>query len=214
MSDENDFKYSIMSDPMKFITNNVMTAIGFNAVHGPNPRTGPNVFYLKKLETIGNVNYIALSLKGTNTGLSGYWVPQGGSCLVPATPNAGCIVFTPDFSGCSIQVDMISEGLLNIYHVQGGKRNYENEYLCKNHGLGRVVSMSADDYGNIDNPRGFAFLHYSASEGWRIYGQRQIGRGFSITGNVISDCRSIRIERSFYKDFKKTPEEVKYDPPS
>ena len=110
----------------------------------------------------------------------GFWVPQGGSCVVPANPGAVSFVFTPDFSGCSILVDQIDAGQYRVYHVQGGANYLQNEYLGAHdgHGLGLAGSMTFDDYGDAALPRGFAFLKYENGRWW-IYYQRQNGVGIN-----------------------------------
>jgi hypothetical protein len=121
--------------------------------------------------------------------LNGYWVPQGGSCLIPRFAHRSHYVFTPDFSGCAILVDQISANQYRVYHVQGSKRQLEQEYLrprAHAHGLGLAGAMTFGDYSAACIPcktrcgreqtRGFAFLKFENGRWW-IYAQGQNGVG-------------------------------------
>lgn len=112
--------------------------------------------------------------------LFGYWVPQGGSCVVPAHPTRGRFVLTPDFSGCSIMVDQIDASSYRVYHVQGGSNYMETEYINSGlgHGLGLAGSLTFSDYGTSTQPRAFAFLKYEGGRWW-IHYQSQTGFGLS-----------------------------------
>jgi hypothetical protein len=145
--------------------------------------------------------------------LNGYWVPQGGSCLIPRIAGSSQYVFTPDFSGCSILVDQIDANYYRVYHVQGDKRCLEAEYLLpaeRAHGLGLAGAMTFDDYAAACEPcrtrcgriqtRGFAFLKFESGRWW-IYVQSQNGVGirymngeYMLMGpQTISGCSRIPV---------------------
>lgn len=119
--------------------------------------------------------------------LPGYWVPQGGYCDIPKTPEEKCFVFTPDFSGCSLLVDQIGNDAYRVYHVQGGSARLQPEYYRRHDStpqrLGLAAAMTFGDYGHVcgdrfgmgqvrTERRGFAFLKYEQGRWW-IYFQGQ-----------------------------------------
>lgn len=124
--------------------------------------------------------------------LSGYWLPQGGSCLIPRVANRSIYVFTADFSGCAICVDQINAHQYRVYHIQGGQHHLQREYLKAtrySHGLGLAAVMTFTDYSVTHAPykkgapageqtRGCAFLKFENGRWW-IYSQRQDGKGIA-----------------------------------
>ena len=180
MSKYRNLHAEIMSNPLMFLARNVVTGIDL----GPK-QAGPATFYLKEFASKKDLSFVTLTVSGSGTALTGYWVPQGGHCVIPENPGTNGIVFTPDFSGCSIKVDKLRSGEFKVYHVQGGSNYAQTEYLSKDHGQGQVASMDFDDYGARLEPRCFAFLHYDANDGWCIYSQRHTGMGFRKTGGKI-----------------------------
>ncbi|HEV3105413.1 MAG TPA: hypothetical protein VGZ01_06980 [Trinickia sp.] len=163
-----------------FTKRHLMTAAGISRLPG-----GPASFDLHHQLVDGDhvVRVDAWhSSSASDRPILGHWVPQGGSCLVPRASSARPFVFTPDFSGCSILVDQIDADSYRIYHVQGGSRHIEREYLgaseAHSHGLGLAAAMTFDDYGTPSRPRGFAFLKYEGNRWW-IYYQGQHGYGLS-----------------------------------
>jgi hypothetical protein len=173
MSEEYNAKFR--ADTQGFIRRNFMTAVGIGVL-----QSGHAPFDLHHHLVNGNpvVRLDAWSPHCTEVPVLGYWVPQGGSCLIPANPGVRAYVFTPDFSGCSILVDQIDAGQYRVYHVQGGAYHLRDEYLGSRdrHGLGLAGAMTFDDYGDAARPRGFAFLKYE-NRRWWIYYQRQNGVG-------------------------------------
>ena len=104
--------------------------------------------------------------------IQAYWVPQGQSLDIPLHPNEGepRYVFTPDFSGCSMEVDRINAHTLKVYHVEGGKE--QAQYVDQNHGWGNAASMPPAAYGTAAQPRGFAMMTYQDGV-WQILHQSQ-----------------------------------------
>ncbi|GBQ93876.1 hypothetical protein AA23498_1859 [Acetobacter nitrogenifigens DSM 23921 = NBRC 105050] len=134
-----------------------------------------------------NVVIISTQSRGSpnsESRVSAYWIPQGGSCLIPTNPGEGTLAFTPDFSGCSIVVDQIDDDQYRFYHVQGGSARgsagsyFDEEYLADgiDHGFGFAGCMRFDDYGIEGRPRAFAVMKYQDGRWW-IYFQRQAGQG-------------------------------------
>lgn len=162
-------------------TRNFVRQHFLTAVRYPGHAGGLTVFDLNAHQVNRN-NIITLDTAHGVPPLMGFWVPQGGSCRVPANPGAMSFVFTPDFSGCSILVDQINANEYRVYHVQGGGNYLQAEYLnpIHDHGLGLAGAMTFDDYGDAHLPRGFAFLKYEGQRWW-IYYQRQngVGLGFN-----------------------------------
>ena len=166
-----------------FLQHNFLTALGiaplvaghalFDLVH--HLVQGQHIVILRDVNPLNPAQIPAQEMP-----IFGYWLPQGGSCLIPANPGGlRTVVFTPDFSGCSIMVDQIDANNYRVYHVQGGANYFQAEYLnnpLRNNILGLAASMTSDDYGNADQPRGFAFLKHEQGRWW-IYMQRQTGVG-------------------------------------
>ncbi len=170
------------SNTLRFISDNFMTAVGISGVN-----EGSCPFNLNKHTVEGNT-VIRLSAWAATAGenpLLGYWVPQGGSCVVPAEPGARQFVFTPDFSGCYIRVDQVDGANYRVYHVQGGGNYMQTEYSSKDHGRGLAGSLDFSDYGDDDKPRAFAFLKFEGGA-WQIYFQKQNGVGLSFNNNVFT----------------------------
>jgi hypothetical protein len=120
----------------------------------------------------------------------GYWVPQGDSCVIPVRAGGlRQLVFTPDFSGCSIMVDQIDADNYRVYHVQGGALHFQREYLnhpARLNVLGLAAAMTTDDYSDPQQPRGFAFLKYEEDRWW-IYVQKQTGIGLGwVQGQLMA----------------------------
>lgn len=109
-----------------------------------------------------------------------YWAPQGGFVDIPMHPKDGepNYVFTPDFSGCCLVVDKISDTTLRVRHVEGGKEEEQyNTLQAMDIGNGMVGNMLYDDYGIInghENSCGFAFMAYNGGR-WIIKWQSNVG---------------------------------------
>ena len=171
------------TDTAQFIATYFMTAVGFP---GLDPGQAP--FNLHRHTVDGNVIARLAPWNGLagELPLFGYWVPQGGSCLVPATPPGNRLfVFTPDFSGCHIRTDRIDDANYRVYHVQGGGNYMQEEYLDVR-GEDDVLAgqLNFEDYGTDDLPRAFAFLKYE-DDRWHIYFQRQNGVGLGLNEGVL-----------------------------
>lgn len=123
--------------------------------------------------------------------LNGYWVPQGGSCVIPRFAMRSHYVFTPDFSGCSLLVDQIDRHHYRVYHAQASRAHLANEYLNPagyRHGLGLAAALTFGDYSAActacktlcgrEQTRGFAFLKFEDGRWW-IYAQGQNGVGIA-----------------------------------
>lgn len=161
-------------------TKDIVRQYFLTAVRYPRQRDGLTAFDLND-HSVNNNNVVTLDAAVERSyPLMGFWVPQGGSCVIPANPGAVSFVFTPDFSGCSILVDQIDANQYRVYHVQGGSDYLQQEYLSahERHGLGLAASMIFDDYGDVTWPRGFAFLKYENGRWW-IYYQRHNGVGIN-----------------------------------
>lgn len=115
--------------------------------------------------------------------VAGYWVPQGGYVDIPITP-VGInpeYVFTPGFSGCSLTVDQLSDTVLRVRHVEGGKEQVQyNTLPATEHGLGLCAAMEYLDYGfdtginnNVETQlTGFAFMKLERNKKvWNIHYQ-------------------------------------------
>jgi len=170
----------IESDPFRFLQRHVLTAAGVGRI-GFDKTAGVS-FHLNEFSVKNNKSFVTLERPGSSSGsnLHGYWVPQGDSCVIPARPDRDRIVFTPDFTGCSIRVDKMKNGDFKVYHVQGGNGRLDKEYLSKNHEEGMVAKMDYSDYSVSETGRCFAFLHYQDEGGWRIYAQKQAGLGIGM----------------------------------
>jgi hypothetical protein len=171
------FNSLLTANTRGFLKHNFLTAVRF-----PGQAAGTAPFdlhhYIVNGSHVVTLDLWALPPHSDAPPLAGYWVPQGGSCVVPANPGTRRYVFTPDFSGCSILVDQINASQYRVYHIQGGANYLQGEYLGGpyGHGLGLAASMTFDDYGDAALPRGFAFLKHEAGRWW-IYYQRQNGIG-------------------------------------
>lgn len=171
------FNALLTLSPRGFLRHNFLTAVRY-----PGHAAGAARFDLEH-HLVGGSHVVTLDPAGqpyADEPLKGFWVPQGDSCIVPNNPGVGNYVFTPDFSGCSIVVDQISIGEYRVYHVQGGANYFQSEYLRgpHDHGLGLAGSMTFDDYGSPDAPRGFAFMKHEGGRWW-IYYQQQNGVGLA-----------------------------------
>ena len=104
-----------------FIQQNFMTAfrIGVGGVPAGGALFDLHHHMVNRHQFVTLEIWTMMPLNSDEIPLISYWVPQGGSCLVPARP-ARTYVFTPDFSGCSILVDQIDPNWYKVYHVQGG----------------------------------------------------------------------------------------------
>jgi hypothetical protein len=118
-------------------TQDIVRRYFLTAVRYPGHSGGLTTFDLNH-HSVNNNNVVTLDAAGRSYPLMGFWVPQGGSCVIPANPGTESFVFTPDFSGCSILVDQIDDNQYRVYHVQGGSNYLQNEYLSAHnrHGLG------------------------------------------------------------------------------
>lgn len=146
---------------------------------------GIYIFDLNKYK-INNQLFIALELVNLNKltdgyygiqnspYISAYWVPQGMSCEIPVEPDDSSpkFVFTPDFSGCSLVIDQISNNKYRVYHITKGRCC--DEYLRNNidHGHGIAGWITPDVYRNDTS---FIFLKYNYNiNRWEIFYQRQL----------------------------------------
>ena len=145
---------------------------------------GQNVFDLTTatlhMTNAGGIGLWAMGAGAELPPLRGWWVPQGGSCVVPANPGGCRFVFTPDFSGCSLLVDQLNGLNYRVYHITGGNQHLGPQYtalLPAAHGLGLAAAMTFEDYasgvGGV-NPRGFACMKYEGGRWW-IYHQSPQG---------------------------------------
>lgn len=107
-------------------TQDIVREYFLTAVHYPGHSSGLTAFDLN-YHSVDNYKVITLDSPENSYPLMGFWVPQGGSCVIPANPGAETFVFTPDFSGCSIQVDQIDNNQYRVYHVQGGSNYLQSE---------------------------------------------------------------------------------------
>lgn len=169
-----EFNELFRTGTLDFVKRYFLTAVRF-----PAHSAGLTNFDLNH-HSVNRHDVVTLDAPGRCPPLMGFWVPQGGSCVVPANPGATSFVFTPDFSGCSLVVDQIDASQYRVYHVQGGSNYLQREYLDAHdgHGLGIAAAMTFDDYGNAAWPRGFAFLKYENGRWW-IYYQCQDGVGIN-----------------------------------
>ncbi|WP_155736116.1 hypothetical protein [Pseudomonas chlororaphis] len=141
----------------------------------------------------------------------GYWAPQGGYVDIPAKPNGGVkYVFTPAFSGCSFCVDQLSEDILRVWHVEGGKEDAQYNNIDKNmHGLGMAGAMEYCDYGyhsdslgdKIENITGFAFLKIDEKGQWRMQYQGQLAAP-NIAGTQNTFLGGKTVDARVSKDLK------------
>jgi hypothetical protein len=177
------FNTKFMSDTKVFLQNNFLTALGIPPLFSGHAMFDL-VYHFLKGQHIVILRYVHLGNQDQYPDkegpIFGYWLPQGGSCLIPVNPRSlRTVVFTPDFSGCSIMVDQIDANNYRVYHVQGGGTYFQDEYLndpLRKDGLGLAASMRPNDYGDADQPRGFAFLKHEQGHWW-IYMQKQTGVG-------------------------------------
>ncbi len=111
-----------------------------------------------------------------------YWAPQGGYVDIPLRPNNDDpkFVFTPDFSGCALAVDLLDGNTLRVRHVQRGKENAEYNSTSIEHGKGMVGAMEYPDYGYhrgscgnwCENITGAAFMAFDPVVGaWILHYQ-------------------------------------------
>jgi RHS repeat-associated protein len=115
--------------------------------------------------------------------VAGYWAPQGGHVDIPLHPTGTQPdhVFTPSFSGCSLTVDQLSDNVLRVRHVEGGKENAQyNDLPAREHGMGQAAAMEFADYGYAEDEKGrletlttgFAFMKYDRKQqAWNIHYQ-------------------------------------------
>lgn len=173
MSD--DFNKGFTGNTLKFLTDYFMSAVGMTPLDA-----GSCPFNIHKHTIDGSTIARLAPWQATNgeMPIHGYWVPQGGSCLVPVDPGVRKFVFTPDFSGCAIRVDQIDAANYRVYHVQGGGNYMQTEYEQgpHDHGRGLAGQLDFDDYGDGQRPRAFAFLKHE-DDAWTIYFQKQNGTG-------------------------------------
>lgn len=155
---------------------------------------------------------LVVSFSPDQSGIAGYWVPQGGEATVPKRPEAGrSFVFTPDFSGCSLiaaKSPHSSDDLI-VQHVEGGKHlaQVEKAWPKQGRSFGSVeAAMTATDYANF-NAKGElttqAFAYYSAREGvWSTYSQsreatmspRNAGGPYLAVGSTrVTNARSVQL---------------------
>ncbi|KAA0015540.1 hypothetical protein F0A16_20250 [Salinicola corii] len=200
-----------------FIAQHFLTAAGIS----PTLSAGPNLFMLKRHTRDAHQNSIdVVTLENWSTTpdnysiqpvgeqplfpLKGYWIPQGESAELPATPGPGDpkFAFTPDFTGCSLMIDKLNQESYRVYHVQGGHKGghggeapisymdieYNNE--GRDHGMGLTYSSKFSDYGTESSPRAFIFMKYDLTlEKWCVYTQSQNGLGVSYnsrTGDIVT----------------------------
>tara|TARA_R110000787_G_scaffold49111_2_gene117834 strand:+ start:6020 stop:6628 length:609 start_codon:yes stop_codon:yes gene_type:complete len=199
MSD--NLNQELRANTLLFVSSKFMTAAGIAGLEA-----GSAPFNLHKHTIDGNV-VARLAPWNANAGelpLLGYWVPQGGSCLVPVDPGARIFVFTPDFSGCHIRVDQIDAGNYRVYHVQGGGNYMQTEYQQgpHDHGLGLAGQLDFDDYGTAQLPRAFAFLKFENTE-WKIYYQSQNGVGLGFAEGVLRAIGQQTVRGGGIKDVAK-----------
>ncbi|BBE10380.1 insecticidal toxin complex protein C [Mycoavidus cysteinexigens] len=142
-------------------------------------------------------NLVAESMEMASGGdgrefINAFWAPQGGYVDVPIHPSKeeAKIVFTPDFSGCSLMVNQIQKEGREFYrfrHVEGSKERQQFFELNSKEewGLGLAANMNYEDYGisqNQENTRGFAYAIYSEITGnWVINWQGQSNVSSSLT---------------------------------
>lgn len=116
-----------------------------------------------------------------------YWLPQGGYVDIDREPfidDDPHYVFTPDFSGCSLTVNVIDVDKLRVRHVEGNKEDAQfNQLPVKERGSETTHVMEYKDYGYYKNDRGnlvenvtgFAYMKYDIINlRWVLSYQKQL----------------------------------------
>ena len=161
-------------DPAEFLRTRAITGVMLSPPINPLPAAGARSFTVNR--RLANANSVAClePYKGAakDPVIRAYWVPQGQSVDIPLHPNQEepKYVFTPDFSGCSMEVDRMNAETLKVYHVEGGKE--QAQYVAQDHGWGNAASMPPTAYGSAAQPRGFAMMAYRDGM-WQILHQSQ-----------------------------------------
>lgn len=115
-----------------------------------------------------------------------YWVPQGGAVDIPVHPKKGepGLVLTPSFSGCTFVADKLSEKIIRVRHVQGGKEDVEyNNLADEEHGQGMINAMEYSDYGYHYDETG-ALKENITSSAFMIYEKNQWSIKFQSLANA------------------------------
>jgi len=171
-----------MADTRAFVDANYLTTAGIF-----HPPEGTMAFDLHRQE---GITPSVVTIEPTNTAkndesIRGYWVPQGGSCDVPIIAADRAYVFTPDFSGCSLIVDQISDSMYRVYHVTGGNGYVEMEYRKRRDPASKLAGvMTHEFYGAPGAPRALMFMKFEEGRWW-IYFQAQTGTGYGLQGNRV-----------------------------
>ncbi|NIE87537.1 MULTISPECIES: hypothetical protein [unclassified Burkholderia] len=120
------------------------------------------------------------SAESDDAPIPAYWVPQGGSFDVPVLATDRKFVFTPDFSGCSLLVDQISDRTYRVYHVTGGSSYLQTEYKNRRaSGAMLAAALTHEGYGTRESPRALLFMKFEEGRWW-IYYQGQTGAGYGL----------------------------------
>jgi hypothetical protein len=170
---------------------------------GINPATqaGEVIVSIHKIEgQLGNgENYSAYVIGdkgGKGQQIAAYWVPQGGSAVIPEHPGKEDpkFVFTPSFSGCTWVLNRVDESTLLAQHLTGGKFN--SEYSANREEKGIALSATRwRDYAAPDpegklTKKAAMFMRYEGrDQGWgqfwqtRDYIVGKSGQGIEVIGD-------------------------------
>ncbi|XP_061723516.1 uncharacterized protein LOC133529733 [Cydia pomonella] len=175
--------------------------------HPQSPRPGTESKF--KFAEVKGGKYV-YALEVDPTGELAYWLPQGGSIDIPQRPNSNQprYVFTPDFSGCSWTVTPLSNGMLRLRHVEGGREAAQFNNLSSGaKGGATTYAMQYKDYGYIVETRrlvgnvpAFAYMHYTGGH-WTLNVQRkscspQPG-GFTFNNQLLSGITLLESKSSY-----------------
>jgi hypothetical protein len=146
-------------------------------------RSGESGFML---ETLAQAKDLA-GRRGTGqpSPVEAFWAPQGGSVGIPARPgpNDPRLVFTPDFSGCTLTVEKIpGQDCYRVRHVEGNKTREqftEVDRQGKQPGEVLIAAFAYYEYGNVSRPgvmstQSFAYMQHDGQH-WNIRWQGREG---------------------------------------
>jgi len=181
-----------MADTRAFVDANYLTTAGIF-----HPPEGTMAFDLHRQE---GITPSVVTIEPTNTAkndesIRGYWVPQGGSCDVPIIAADRAYVFTPDFSGCSLIVDQISDSMYRVYHVTGGNGYVEMEYRKRRDPASKLAGvMTHEFYGAPGAPRALMFMKFEEGRWSYIFGD---GTEIVVLGQAID--KAVGEKRGIYR---------------
>jgi hypothetical protein len=140
------------------------------------------------VETLAEASRHGAARKCGVSSFPAYWLPQGKKLEIPETPgfDEPKLLLTPEFSGCSLVVEKLAHGKLQVSHVVGGKHHEQFEALDIR--AERIASAFTfqGDYGK--DPQIFqasAFMQHQAGE-WKIHWQRISGSALVKGDRVLS----------------------------